>query len=53
MSGSFKKGIYQHYKGKKYEVLDICRHSETVEELVVYKALYPTEFGSDSLWVRP
>ena len=46
-------GRYRHYKGKFYEVLGIARHSETLEELVVYKALYETEFGQGSLWVRP
>jgi hypothetical protein len=46
-------GKYQHYKGKHYEVIGIVRHSETLEELVLYKALYETEFGKDSLWVRP
>jgi hypothetical protein len=44
-----KKGIYQHYKGPKYQVYDVARHSETEEELVVYKTLY----GDYSLWVRP
>ena len=49
-----KKGIYEHYKGKKYEVLGIVRHSETLEELVLYKALYESEdFGKDALWARP
>jgi hypothetical protein len=46
------KGIYEHYKGKRYEVIGEARHSETKEELVVYKLLYPTEDG-DMLWVRP
>ncbi len=46
-------GIYEHYKGKRYEVIGLARHSETLEELVVYKALYENEFGKDSLWVRP
>jgi hypothetical protein len=46
-------GKYRHYKGKLYEVIGIVRHSETLEELVLYKALYETEFGPDSLWVRP
>ncbi len=46
-------GIYEHYKGKRYEVLGLAHHSETLEELVVYKALYPTQFGRDSWWVRP
>ena len=46
-------GIYEHYKGKRYEVIGIVRHSETLEEMVLYKALYKTKFGKDSLWVRP
>jgi hypothetical protein len=50
---SVKPGKYQHYKGKMYEVVGVAHHSETMEELVVYKALYETEFGFGSLWVRP
>ncbi len=42
-------GIYQHYSGKLYQVIGIARHSETLEELVVYQCLY----GSYGLWVRP
>ena len=48
-----KLGRYQHYKGKFYEVIGTARHSETLEELVVYKALYVSEFGRNTLWVRP
>ena len=48
-----KKGIYEHYKGKRYEVVDVARHSETLELMVVYKALYEGEFPKGSLWVRP
>ncbi len=44
-----KPGLYEHYKGQKYEVIGMCRHSETLEELVVYRALY----GDYRLWVRP
>lgn len=48
-----KTGKCQHYKGKFYEVIDIARHSEILEELVVYRALYNSEeFGDNSLWVR-
>lgn len=48
-----KKGIYQHYKGKLYEVTGWARHSETGELLVVYRTLYKTEFPDEMLWVRP
>lgn len=49
-----QKGKYQHYKGNLYEVIDIVRHSETLEELVLYRALYESDdFGKDALWVRP
>lgn len=49
LAKSVKFGIYEHYKGNKYEVLGVCVHSETLEELVVYKALY----GERLTWVRP
>jgi hypothetical protein len=49
-----KPGRYQHYKGKFYQVIGTARHSETLEELVVYQALYESkEFGKDALWARP
>ncbi len=49
-----KPGKYQHYKGKFYEVIGVARHSETLDELVVYKALYDSpEFGKNAIWVRP
>lgn len=44
-----KLGIYKHYKGKKYEVIETAKHSETLEDVVVYKALY----GTGQIWVRP
>lgn len=44
-----RPGIYEHYKGNRYEVLEVARHSETLEDLVVYRALY----GDHDLWVRP
>ncbi len=44
-----KKGRYRHFKGKEYELLGVARHSETMEELVVYRALY----GEGGLWVPP
>lgn len=42
-------GIYEHYKGKLYQVLAICRHTETEEPLVIYQSLY----GNYDLWARP
>ncbi|MBQ6895313.1 MAG: DUF1653 domain-containing protein [Clostridia bacterium] len=44
-----KKGRYRHYKGNEYELLSLAKHSETLEEMVVYKALY----GDGDIWVRP
>jgi len=49
-----KLGKYQHFKGNFYEVIGVAHHSETLEELVVYRALYNSEeFGPNALWVRP
>ncbi len=42
-------GKYKHYKGNEYEVIGVAKHSESMEELVVYRALY----GEEQLWVRP
>ena len=44
-----KPGKYRHFKGNYYEVIGMARHSETMEEMVVYRALY----GEHGLWVRP
>ena len=42
-------GLYEHYKGMRYEVIDTVRHSETLEPMTLYRALY----GEHGLWVRP
>ena len=44
-----KPGIYRHFKGNLYELIGIAKHSETLEPMVVYRALY----GEGGLWVRP
>lgn len=44
-----KNAVYRHFKGKDYFLLYIARHSETMEEMVVYQALY----GDRGIWVRP
>jgi hypothetical protein len=48
---NFQTGIYQHYKGGKYFVLGVAKHSETKEDLVVYVTLYENDMAS--MWVRP
>lgn len=48
-----KLGKYQHYKRKMYEVIGVAKHSETGEELVVYRQLYRSDFPKGTLWVRP
>lgn len=49
MTNEIKCGKYRHFKGNEYEVLGMVRHSETGEEMVLYRALY----GEGGLWVRP
>ena len=44
-----RPGRYRHFKGNEYRVIGTARHSETLEEMVVYQALY----GEHGLWVRP
>lgn len=48
-NSALKLGRYRHYKGKEYEVIGVAKHSETLEEMVVYRALY----GEGQIWVRP
>ena len=43
-----KKGVYEHYKGKRYRLLGVATHSETLEKMIVYEALY-----EGGVWVRP
>lgn len=49
MSDSIQLGRYRHFKGNEYEVIGLAKHSETLEDMIVYRALY----GDYGLWVRP
>lgn len=49
MTNDIKIGVWRHFKGNEYDVLGVARHSETQEELVVYRARY----GTRELWARP
>ena len=49
MNGDLKPGRYRHFKGNEYELLFVATHSETLEPMVVYRALY----GEGGVWVRP
>lgn len=44
-------GVYEHYKGKKYRIIGVAKHSETLEDMVIYEALYENELSK--LWARP
>lgn len=48
-TNEIRAGKYRHFKGKEYQVIGVARHSETLEEMVVYRPLY----GDGGLWVRP
>lgn len=49
MAKKLKLGIYEHYSGKQYDIIGVARHSETLENMVVYQARY----GENEIWVRP
>ena len=49
MHGMMELGTYRHFKGNHYEVIAVGRHTETLEDMVVYRALY----GERGIWVRP
>ena len=49
MEQNLKPGIYRHFKGGEYELIGLVTHSETMEKMVLYRALY----GEKALWVRP
>ncbi|PIQ91527.1 MAG: hypothetical protein COV70_03260 [Parcubacteria group bacterium CG11_big_fil_rev_8_21_14_0_20_39_22] len=46
-----KLGKYRHYKGKEYKVIGVAKHSETLEDFVIYEALYENEMSQ--MWARP
>ena len=53
MEKDIKFGKYIHYKGNNYEVIGVAKDSETLEDLVIYRALYDSpKFGDNALWVR-
>ncbi|OOS24053.1 hypothetical protein B0681_08855 [Moraxella porci DSM 25326] len=50
---SIQKGVYRHYKGNLYQVIDVVRHSESLDWLVLYHPLYGDQVQQSTLWVRP
>jgi len=50
---SVEGGYYKHFKGNIYQVIGVGKHSETGEELVIYRALYDSPHGYGAIWVRP
>ena len=53
-SSKIKTGLYRHYKGKTYYVEGSAKHSETLEDMVIYQAMYKDpQFGDFAMWIRP
>lgn len=50
---SVEPGFFKHFKGNIYEVMGVGKHSETGEELVVYRGLYDSPHGYGAIWIRP
>ena len=50
---SVELGYHKHFKGRVYDVIGVGKHSETGEEMVVYKALYDGPHGYGAIWIRP
>ena len=50
---SVELGYYKHFKGRVYQVIEVGKHSETGEEMVVYKGLYDSPAGYGAVWIRP
>ena len=50
-NNTLRLGTYKHYKGKKYRVISVAKHGETLEDMVVYEALYDNKLSK--MWVRP